>query len=85
MATMNKHNPRWQEFVDRLEGPEGCNFTGKTPKTFRWECDSTITRPKATAIMTEMGLTPEEISESLVEFRRFGGHCDCEILFNCDD
>jgi hypothetical protein len=29
MAAMRKGHPRWKEFLDRLSGPEGCNFREK--------------------------------------------------------
>ena len=81
---MNKKNPRWDEFLCRLDGKEGCNFRkikGKDGLT--WTCDSKDRgRPLATKILKAMGLTDKEIKGSMKYFDDNGGHCDCEILFN---
>ena len=78
-------HPQWDEFIDRLEGPEGCDFHLKVPgdqESCTWTCDATAGFPLATRILVEMGLTPDEIEESLSYFREQGGFCDCEILLN---
>ena len=81
-------HPRWREFCDRLEGPEGCNFREREDGEIVWNCASHETvEPafsKSEKILAEMGLSPDEINLSLNYFREHGGHCDCEVLFNCD-
>jgi hypothetical protein len=85
---MTIDHPRWEEFIERLDGPEGCNFhlavAGDTRSaTWTWDCDELC--PLATRMLAEMGLTPDEIEESLSCFREQGAFCDCEILSNLTD
>lgn len=85
MPSMTKKHPRWNEFLERLEGPEGCDFKlvgppGRGDTT--WTCDGGRDKSKAQAILADMGFTWEEIEESCEYFDNHGGHCDCEILFN---
>jgi len=82
---MTMNHPRWNEFLERLSGPEGCNFHEGVPgdgKTLTWTCDCTETCPLSSRILAEMGLTPDEIEESLEYFCSFGGYCDCEVVLN---
>jgi len=81
---MSPQHERWSEFVDRLEGPEGCNFrySEKNNGCNVWDCDNTAERPKARAILASMGFDEQAIEESLSIFEMEGGYCDCEILFN---
>lgn len=90
MATglMTPYNSKWQEFIDRLQGPEGCNFREdirNTVKRQTWDCDNTPQRPLARKIMKSMGLSDQEIEQSLGFFHAGGGHCDCEIVFNVEE
>jgi hypothetical protein len=78
-------HPRWEEFRERLEGPEGCNFQEKTPgdpKSIIWTCDNTLDKPLCRKILTAMGLNPQDIEWSLGYFTGSGRHCDCEVIFN---
>lgn len=82
---MRPRHPRWDEFYDRLEGPEGCNFHEKTPgdrESVNWDCTSETDRPHARKILASMGFTPIQIEATLHYFSSEGGLCDCEILFN---
>lgn len=82
---MTKEHPRWQEFVDRLEGPEGCDFKEIGEGNgfdLSWNCGGENDKSLAQAILSDMGLTYEEIEESCEYFISHGGYCDCEILFN---
>ena len=41
--TMRPGHPRWEEFLERLESSEGCNFTQEDPndaETIRWTCQN---------------------------------------------
>ena len=71
------HDPRWDEFIDRLAGPDACNF-----RTDRWTCfgDMRFTE----RILREMGLDEPSIDVSTAYFKRHGGYCDCEVIFNVD-
>jgi Protein of unknown function (DUF2695) len=79
---MTKEHPRWEEFLERLEGPEGCNFREAAPGKTVWNCAGGDDKSLATAILTDMGAS---IEESLAYFEAHGGYCDCEILFNVAD
>lgn len=84
---MTPDNPRWEEFISRLEGPEGCNFQAEYDDegevivdTVTWECGGGEDKSKAAAILNTM---PEiDVAASLIFFEEYGGFCDCEIVFN---
>jgi len=77
---MTPEHPRWEEFCERLAGPEGCNFKkGSTPETTTWNCAGGTAKPCATKILKAMNM---DVAASLTYFDENGGHCDCEILFN---
>jgi hypothetical protein len=82
---MTPDNPRWEEFAEKLEGPEGCDFKEKeagNPDSITWRCDNTRDKPLARAILEKMGSI--DIEATFKFFDENGGHCDCEILFNVD-
>lgn len=88
---LTPENYRWPEFLDRLAGPEGCNFRylkdGSADQT--WDCACGHDKSKATAIMTKMNetLPPDQqidIPKTLEYFDNHGGYCDCEITFNVE-
>lgn len=78
---MNPEHPKWGEFLDRLEGPEGCNFR-QEDGTFRFDCTSETEKRGARAALAAMGFTDEAIEASCAYFEEHGGYCDCEILLN---
>ena len=77
-SIMTPEHPLWGEFCERLEGPEGCNFT----PDLKWTCKGGNDKSFATAILKHMG--DIDIPVSIKYFDDHGGHCDCEILFNVD-
>jgi len=77
---MTVDHPRWNEFINRLEGLEGCNFR-KDGDNFTWRCDSTMERSLAKTILKRMSIDID-IEGSLEYFAQHGGYCDCEIIFN---
>lgn len=79
MNTMTAEHPRWEEFEERLEGPEGCNFQEDENEETTWQCKGGTDKSKATAILIDMEM---DVSTSLSYFESNGGYCDCEILFN---
>ena len=83
MEIMNRENPRWDEFLVKLEGPEGCNFQEKepgNPRSITWKCACGNNKDFAKKILADMGNI--DIEQSLAFFHENGGHCDCGILFN---
>jgi hypothetical protein len=82
---MTPDHDRWEEFLDRLGGPEGCDFQENEDGPPTSICDpSDLTKPACRRIMRRMGLSRREIAASLAYFEQHGGYCDCEVLFNVD-
>jgi len=80
---MTPKHPRWNEFFDRLEGPEGCNFREEDGQ-LRFNCGGGADQSKAVTILHRMGFDGISIAQSQDYFNAHGGFCDCEILFNVD-
>jgi len=76
---MTPGHPRWEEFCDRLAGPEGCDFQKKPDGNTTWTCAGGTDKTFAARILKAMGM---DAAASLTYFDEHGGHCDCEILFN---
>ena len=82
---MDPSHPKWREFLDRLEGAEGCDFKQKDPNdptSVTWKCAGGTDKSLAGKILAKMGLSDVEILSSFTYFEKEGGYCDCEILFN---
>ncbi len=77
LQPMTPNHPEWEEFMDRLSGEEGCNFTEEG-----WTCYGGHDKRFATAILQSM--QGVDVEASLLYFEDHGGHCDCEIVFNVD-
>lgn len=77
---MTPKHRRWQEFVLRMEGPDGCDFQ-EVDGQYVWTCDATAARPAARRLLEAMGF---DVEASLAYFSEHGGHCDCEILYNVE-
>lgn len=79
-------HPRWREFADTLGGPGYCDFQmpDEDASKATWDCTGHEDRPHARRLMATMGFSSVEIEAALGYFDRYGGHCDCEILFNVD-
>jgi hypothetical protein len=76
---------RLGEYLTRLEGPEGCDFTraaGSDPDDITWTCGGGTDKSKSHAILKAMGLDSSDIFRVHLVVDALGGHCDCEILFN---
>ena len=86
LGLMTEYHPRFKEFKERLEGPEGCNFCrdekSSDPRSFRFDCDNSLEKPRSRRILAAMGATEKEIEQSIGYFTGSGGHCDCEVVFN---
>ena len=65
-----------REFLYRLAGNEGCQYTG-----FEWRCGGSefVYAKKILALMQ----IPDTEQEKVLELcKENGGYCDCEILMN---
>jgi hypothetical protein len=80
MTLMNPQHARWQEFVTRLEGPEGCNFRKDKSGQITWKCEGGRDKRLAIAILRQMA--DIDLDASVNYFESNSGYCDCEILFN---
>lgn len=80
MRAMTAEHERWDEFTERLAGPEGCNFRWDEDDEMHWKCAGGNDKSLAAGILLRMG--DIDIPASLVYFEEHGGHCDCEIIFN---
>jgi len=69
--------PRWEEFLERLAGPEACNF-----QTDSWTCFGDLRF--STRILREIGLDEPSIDATTVYFKGRGGYCDCEVIIHVD-
>jgi hypothetical protein len=77
---MTPKHPLWKQFINRLAGPEGCNFQQDKGGSWSWKCKGGNDKSFATAILKTMDNI--DIESSLEYFESKGGYCDCEILFN---
>ncbi len=78
---MTPTHPRWDEFIQRLQGPEGCNFR-KENGGITWNCPGGRQKPQARRILEDMEM---DVDLSLAFFEERGGYCDCEVVFNVED
>jgi hypothetical protein len=79
------HSRQWKKFINLLSGPDGCNFREKTKgkADYVWNCNNSAQRPFTRKILKQMGYAPAAIKETLAYCDNHGGHCDCEVVFNC--
>ena len=70
-------DPRWGEFIERLAGPDACNFHADC-----WTCFGDLRF--STRILREMGLNDGSIDATTAYFKRHSGYCDCEVILNVD-
>ncbi len=70
----------WKDFLEKLEGPDGCDFKKDENGKITWRCKGGKDKTLATEIMQSMG--DVDIPASLAYFEQLSGFCDCEILFN---
>ena len=73
---------RWREFIERLEGPEGCDFRKDAAGKIAWRCAGGHDQSLSRAILETMeGI---DVEGTLAYFSAHGGHCDCEVVFNVE-
>jgi hypothetical protein len=78
---MTPKNPRWDEFVRRLEGPEGVDFR-HDPEFDDVVGDCGHNFCNTAAVLARMGLPADDIEATFEYFQRQGAFCDCEVLLN---
>ena len=86
MGPMTVEHEQWADFVEALLDEDGIDFLVRRDDkvSATWKCDCTDAFPISRRILAEMGLTPDDVEQSISYFRRNGGLCDCEVLFNVD-
>ena len=77
-AIVSPQHPLWENFCERLQGVEGCDFKINEKGGIYWKCGRD--KSKARAILETMENV--DIDGTLKYFDEHGGNCDCEILFN---
>ena len=85
MELLTPTHPRWDEFCQRLEGPEGCRVRLRDPddpNSLHWRCEGGNSLRLSQMILARMGLRPPAIKATLEYYRGHGGYCDCEVLMN---
>jgi len=75
---MTPDHPRWDEFLERLSGPDGCDLKEIDGNRYS-KCSALRERPFASAVLKDMGMS---VQASLTFFNSYGGYCDCEIFSN---
>lgn len=79
---MSPKHPEWEDFIDVISGPEGMNFRGIPGSlNFNWDCTSKIDKTICRKWLA-FSDPPVDVEKSLRLFEAFGGHCDCEVVFN---
>ncbi len=73
---MTPNHPLWASFVEKLDGPDACNFR-KEKGEITWNCKHKHDHSRR--ILSEMLM---DVDESIEYFIANGGYCDCEVLFN---
>ena len=88
---MTPDHPKWEEFMYRMYGPEGCDFREEYPGGLRggvlWNCAGDASPDKFIGARRILNSIPGiDVEGSLEMFGSHGGHCDCEIIRNveCD-
>jgi hypothetical protein len=79
-VVMDPTHPKWDEFCDRLEGTEGCNYRNSADGETTWDCAGGEDKTFAEKILKDIGNI--DIAETFALFEQHGGYCDCEILMN---
>jgi hypothetical protein len=74
LQPMLPRHPRWTEFIERLVGPEACNFTKEG-----WTCFGDLRF--VNSVLREIGLDDPTIGVSTASYRDHGAYCDCEVVF----
>jgi hypothetical protein len=85
---MNRSHPQWREFIERLAGPEGCDFRlggewGNNDDQPWWDCDGTFEIAKK--VLANYDVDYEASIEYLAD--HVGDGCSCSVVleFGSDD
>lgn len=74
-----------QEFFKKLEGKGGCDFREKIkgdPDSLTWKCKGGNDKSLSEIILKKMKIKKADADKFLSRCDSYGGHCDCEIIFN---
>ena len=85
LQTMTEDHPQWEEFLDHLCGPEGCNFHEGSDGRLMWTCGGggiAQHKPIAASRILAKYFPDVDLQSTITYFEENGGFCDCEILFN---
>jgi hypothetical protein len=78
---MTPKHPQWDDFVRRLEGPQGVDFRHDSKLGEEtWDCSHNFRN--SAAVLARMGLPADDIEATFEFFVREGAYCDCEVLLN---
>ena len=80
---MNKKQK--EEFFQRLESGEGCNFRKDEKNETIWRCYGGNDKRFSRLILKRMKVSKIEANKFLKKCDDNGWHCDCEILFNAEE
>jgi hypothetical protein len=82
MGPMTVEHEQWADFVEALLDEDGIDFLVRRDDNISAtsKCDCTDAFPVSRRILAEMGLTRNEVEQSISYFRSNGGFCDCEVL-----
>ena len=69
-------------FFEKLEGPGYCDFKKDKKGEITWLCKGGNSKSLSIKLFKDMKISDKEIKKFLNLCNSFGGHCDCEILFN---
>jgi len=78
---MNINHPKWDEFITKMMGSDGCNFQGEAAEDFTFTCFHDGDFRFAKKFLEELGC---DTDKSLEYFQSNGGMCDCEIIWNVE-
>lgn len=78
--TLTPGSKDWSRFCRILSGKKYCNFRHEKNDTL-WDCDNTL--DKSIAIL-EKHFGYYDVKSTIEGFKKRGGYCDCEVLFNVD-
>ena len=75
---------QWEFFFDTLAGPGYCNFR-QGPSGDTWDCKGGTDLTFTKEILGEMLDDEVKRDRVLSIIDVFGGHCDCEVVFNVQE
>lgn len=84
MPPFTPHDSRWPTFMERLAGPEGCDFRDGPEGHPTWECGGGLDLSRSERILKKMGIQPRDVQMTIAWFRGHDVQCDCEVVLETD-